>query len=150
MVMPDHVRLLFTALRDANGWTFALPEILRAMKGTSARDINKASGRTGPVWQNESFDHVLRGSQSLRETIDYIRRNPARRNLAEKPEDYPWLWIKCGAGTPAQSNLTGRKSVYIGILQETRGLKAPCPRASHTPRAGTGRSARATQFTTSP
>jgi REP element-mobilizing transposase RayT len=94
VVMPDHVHLLFTALRDANGWTFALPEILKAIKGCSARSINKLSGRTGPVWQDESFDHVLRGDESLRETIEYIRQNPVRKGLVEEPEDYQWLWVE--------------------------------------------------------
>jgi len=107
VIMPDHVHLLFTALHDGDGWTFALPEILRAIKGASARSINKLSGRTGPVWQDESFDHVLRGDESLRETIDYIRQNPVRSGLVEKPEDYRWLWTEpsneqCGAGTPAR------------------------------------------------
>jgi REP element-mobilizing transposase RayT len=103
VVMPDHVHLLFTALRDAEGWTFALPEILRAIKGASARSINKLTGRTGVFWQDESFDHVLRGDESLRETIEYIRQNPVRKGLVQKPEDYPWLWVgSCGAGTLAR------------------------------------------------
>jgi len=102
MVMPDHVHLLFTAMRDAEGWTFALPEILRAIKGSSARSINKLIGRTGAVWQDESFDHVRRGDESLRETIEYIRQNPVRKGLVEKPDDYRWLWVECGAGTPAR------------------------------------------------
>jgi len=97
VVMPDHAHLLFTALRDAHGWTFALPEILRAIKGSSARSINQLSGRIGPVWQDESFDHVLRGDESLRETIDYIRQNPVRKGLVHKPEDYPWLWTEASA-----------------------------------------------------
>src|SRR6266852_6355904 len=88
VIMPDHANLLFTALRDSEGWTFALPEILRAIKGSSARNINKLTGRTGPVWQDESFDHVLRGDESLRETIEYIRQNPVRKGLVQKPEDY--------------------------------------------------------------
>ena len=100
--MPDHVHLLFTAMRDVDGWTFALPEILRAIKGASARSINKLTGRTGPVWQDESFDHVLRGDESLRQTIEYIRQNPVGRGLIDKPEDYEWLWIECGAGTLAR------------------------------------------------
>jgi hypothetical protein len=58
------------------------------------------------VWQDEFFDHVLRGDESLRETIDYIRQNPVRKGLVDKPEDYQWLWVdpgmKCGAGTPAR------------------------------------------------
>jgi REP element-mobilizing transposase RayT len=100
VIMPDHAHLLFTAMRDVDGWTFALPEVLRAIKGASARSINKLSGRTGPVWQDESFDHVLRGDESLRETIEYIRQNPVRRGLAERPEDYRWLWVESAVGRP--------------------------------------------------
>jgi REP element-mobilizing transposase RayT len=94
VIMPDHVHLLFTALRDSEGWTFALPEILRAIKWSSARNINKLHGRTGAVWQDESYDHVMRGSESLRETIEYIQQNPVRKGLVEKPEDYEWLWVE--------------------------------------------------------
>ena len=99
--MPDHVHLLFTALRDTDGWTFALPEILRAIKGSSARSINRLGERTGPVWQDESFDHVLRGGESLRRTVEYIRQNPVRTGLVEKPEDYQWFWVECGTGALA-------------------------------------------------
>jgi REP element-mobilizing transposase RayT len=91
--MPDHVHLLFTALRDVDGWTFALPEILKAIKGTSARSVNKLSGKFGTVWQDESFDHVLRGDESFRETVEYIRLNPVRKGLVRRPEEYEWLWI---------------------------------------------------------
>jgi len=96
VIMPDHVHLLFTGLRDADGWTFALPEILRAIKGSSARSINKLAGRSGQVWQDESFEHVLRGNESLRETVEYIRQNPVRRGLVDQPEAYEWLWVKIG------------------------------------------------------
>ena len=112
VIMPNHAHLLFTALRDSSGWTFALPDILRAIKGSSARSINRLNGGSGPVWQDESFDHVLRGDESLRETIEYIRQNPVRKGLARRPEDYPWLWIEpelCGAGTPARENSPGAK-----------------------------------------
>jgi REP element-mobilizing transposase RayT len=88
VVMPDHVHLLFTALRDSDGWTFARPEILRAIKGASARSINRLTGRTGPLWQDESFDRVLRGDESLRQTVEYIRQNPVRKGLVAKPEQY--------------------------------------------------------------
>ncbi len=96
VIMPDHVHLLFTPMRDTEGWTYALPEILKAIKGTSARSINKAHGRRGPVWQEESFDHVMRGDESLRETVTYIRENPVRRGLVSRPEDYEWLWVEPG------------------------------------------------------
>lgn len=94
VIMPDHVHLLFTALRDSCGWSYALPEILKAIKGASVRKINQLLDRFGPIWQDESFDHFLRGDESLRETVDYIRQNPVRRGLVQRPEDYPWLWVE--------------------------------------------------------
>ena len=96
VIMPDHVHLLFTALRDPEGWTFALPEILRAIKGASARSVNLLYGRCGALWQDESFDHVLRGNESMRETVEYIRQNPVRKGLVDHPDDYEWLWVDSG------------------------------------------------------
>jgi REP element-mobilizing transposase RayT len=93
VVMPEHVHFLFTPLRDANGYLYSLVEILQAIKGASAHSVNRALGRSGPVWQDESFDHVLRGVESLPQKLEYIRQNPVRRGLVKRPEDYPWLWV---------------------------------------------------------
>jgi len=92
VVMPDHTHLLFTPLRDANGWPFPLVEIMQSLKGTTAHRINQLLHRSGPVWQEESFDHVLRSDESLKLKCEYIRQNPVRRGLVQKPEDYRWLW----------------------------------------------------------
>ncbi len=111
VVMPDHVHLLLTPLRDEKGWPFGLPAILKAIKGTSARSVNRLSGSCGPVWQEESFDHVLRTQESFAEKLEYIRQNPARKGLVKNPEDYPWLWLEpsdpcgrdpCGTDTPVR------------------------------------------------
>ena len=98
VVMPDHVHLLLTPLQDENGWPYGLPKILKLLKGTSARSVNKFLGTAGPVWQEESFDHVLRSQESLTEKLEYIRQNPVRRSLVTNPEDYRWLWIEPGLG----------------------------------------------------
>ncbi len=92
--MPEHVHLLLTPLRDANGEVFCLTDILRAIKGASARGVNKELGTSGPFWQEESFDHVVRNNESLAEKIEYIRQNPVRRGLVKRPEDYRWLWTE--------------------------------------------------------
>jgi REP element-mobilizing transposase RayT len=88
VVMPDHVHLLLTPLRDEKGWPNSLPTILKQLKGTSARTINKLLNSCGPVWQEESLDHVLRSQESLEEKLEYIRQNPVRRGLIKRPEDY--------------------------------------------------------------
>jgi REP element-mobilizing transposase RayT len=94
VIMPDHVHLLFTPLRSENGWPHPLQKILKMIKGTSARDINKLLGSGGPVWEEESFDHVLRSQESLREKIEYIRMNPVRARLVQTPDEYKWLWTE--------------------------------------------------------
>jgi REP element-mobilizing transposase RayT len=75
------------------GWPYGLPAILKLIKGASARSVNKLLGAEGPVWQEESFDHVLRSQESLEEKLEYIRQNPVRRGLVKRREDYPWLWV---------------------------------------------------------
>jgi REP element-mobilizing transposase RayT len=93
VVMPDHVHLLLTPLRDSEGNLYSLVEILQGIKGSSAHSLNRALRRSGPVWQEESFDHVLRTEESFSEKVEYIRQNPVRRGLVTVPEDYRWLWV---------------------------------------------------------
>lgn len=94
VVMPEHVHLLLTPLNDISGWPYGLPDILKSLKGASARAVNQVLGRSGPVWQEESFDHVLRSDDSFEDKKEYIRLNPVRRGLVKTPEDYPWLWLE--------------------------------------------------------
>ena len=72
--------------------TWAMPDILDAVKGASAHLINKNLSRHGPVWQQESFDHVLRSSESLDAKIQYVLDNPVRRGLVANYVEYRWLW----------------------------------------------------------
>jgi REP element-mobilizing transposase RayT len=103
VVMPEHVHLLMTPLPDPFGRAYPLLQILKMIKGVSARSVNKLSGRQGPLWQEESFDHVLRSEESFEDKVEYIRQNPVRRGLVKMPEDYPWLWIEpCGSDTPVR------------------------------------------------
>jgi hypothetical protein len=89
--MPDHVHLVCIPLVDDNG-SISLPEITRTIKSESAHRINKALGRTGHVWQDESFDHILRGDESLKKKAAYILENPVRAGLTMIPREYRWLW----------------------------------------------------------
>jgi REP element-mobilizing transposase RayT len=93
--MPDHVHLIFTPLIDSEGWPCSLPDIMRRIKSRSAVEVNRILCRQGCVWQDESFDHVLRGNESLAEKMEYVRQNPLRAGLARQAETYPWLW--CGS-----------------------------------------------------
>ena len=93
VIMPDHVHLLLSPLRDSEGWPFPLVDILQCLKSTTAHRINKVLHHAAPVWEEESFDHVLRSDESLEEKCEYIRQNPVKAGLVRRPEDYPWLWV---------------------------------------------------------
>ena len=94
VIMPEHVHLLLTPLRRADGWPFPLQDILKLIKGPAARRVNQLTGTHGALWQDESFDHVLRSNESFDEKLEYIRQNPVRRGLVAEPEEYPWLWAE--------------------------------------------------------
>ena len=90
--MPDHVHLIYSPLKRTDGWDYTLPEIMKAIKGRSARQINLGLKRTGPVWQEEFFDHVLRSNDSLMDRVEYVCLNPVRAGLVKTESEYRWLW----------------------------------------------------------
>jgi REP element-mobilizing transposase RayT len=92
VIMPDHVHLLLSPLCDLEGSPYTLSEILGGIKGASAHSVNKALQRKGKVWQAESFDHILRNDESLRDKGEYLCGNPVRKKLVPVSDHYPWLW----------------------------------------------------------
>ncbi len=76
VVMPNHVHALVTPLAS-----FELGQILQGWRSFTAHQINKLIGRTGPLWQDEVFDHIVRNSAAWEKFADYIRKNPANARL---------------------------------------------------------------------
>ena len=94
VVMPDHTHIILTPLTDvARGLVVTLAEIMKAIKGSSSHAINVRMAR-GTVWQEESFDHVLRSSESLDTKVQYILENPVRKGLVKDSREYPWIWCR--------------------------------------------------------
>lgn len=83
-VMPNHVHVLFSPLRE-----HTLDAILHSWKSYSAHRANALLARTGPFWQREYFDHLVRDQSSLRKITQYIRENPQRANLV----NWPWVEV---------------------------------------------------------
>jgi len=91
--MPDHVHMIFVpALNQLKSEVFPLARITKAIKGSSAHLINGKLERHGQVWQEESFDRVLRSSEKIEEKVLYVLENPVRKALVANWQDYPWLW----------------------------------------------------------
>ena len=93
VIMPDHSHLIFASARRDDSSAYSLPEIMRAIKGISARRINLLLQRTGSVWRVEFCDHVLRSNDSLAEKVDGdVCQNPVRAGLVGSEHEYKWLW----------------------------------------------------------
>jgi alanyl-tRNA synthetase/REP element-mobilizing transposase RayT len=113
-VMPDHVHVLFEPQikqEDQQGKPvfWSVKEVLQGIKSFTAHEINKAAGRTGQVWENESLDRMIRGDSDLEEKFHYICRNPWESGPVPVTENYPWLWTPDlpGAGPiPAKGSAT--------------------------------------------
>jgi REP element-mobilizing transposase RayT len=77
--MPDHLHWLMVLGNDA------LPEVVRLLKGRSARAIGQ------PVWQANYHDHAMRKEDDLQKMARYIVANPLRANLVSRIGEYS-LW----------------------------------------------------------
>jgi len=92
VVMPDHVHLVYDPCLDTEGNLYPVKQIAGAIKSTSARKVNRLIGRRGSLWMDESFDHVLRRSESIEAKCQYVCMNPVRARLVKKPDEWKWLW----------------------------------------------------------
>jgi REP element-mobilizing transposase RayT len=91
VVMDDHVHLLLRPLKKADDTYWDLADILKAIKGISARKINLSMGRSGKVWQHESYDHMVRDKDDYEIKANYILDNPLRKGLARGYGEYKFL-----------------------------------------------------------
>ena len=98
-VMPDHIHLLLEPQikrqnEEGQPVFYSLAELLQNIKSVSAHKLNQHRGTTGPVWEKESFDRLIRSEDDLREKFLYICRNPWDSGVAETDEEYRWLWTQ--------------------------------------------------------
>jgi len=93
-----HAHLILTPLVDTeHNRKYPLYEILGRIKAFSARTINDRLRFRSTFRQEESFDRVLRSSESRAAKIAYAKiaymlANPVRVGLAVVPESYRWSW----------------------------------------------------------
>ena len=94
-VMANHVHAI---VRPLDGQTQPLENIVGSWKQFSSGKFNKAQGtkrdgikRKVDLWQDETFDRIIRDEEHLWRVIQYIGRNP---DNAHVPRDSCPLWIR--------------------------------------------------------
>lgn len=97
--MPDHLHIIFHPQGDKSFYDF-----MRAIKSFSAKLILDKQGPqtlrsslpTYPirhVWQSGFHDDVINDTYKQSCIIEYIRLNPVRAGLSERPADYCWTYV---------------------------------------------------------
>ncbi|HCN75590.1 MAG TPA: hypothetical protein DIT13_00170 [Verrucomicrobiales bacterium] len=84
-IMPNHVHVLCRPLGE-----HALESLTRSWKRHSSDRIHRRLGRSGSLWQEESFDRIIRDAAHYQQAVRYIAKNPLRAGLVP-PEAVVWL-----------------------------------------------------------
>lgn len=83
-IMPNHVHVILKLAKGED-----LDKILHSWKSFTSHEINKLNGTSGPIWQKESYDHLIRDGKDFRNQIDYVLNNPTKAGFSN------WQWTGC-------------------------------------------------------
>ncbi|OGC91476.1 MAG: hypothetical protein A2W25_01720 [candidate division Zixibacteria bacterium RBG_16_53_22] len=84
VVMPDHMHLLFSPREMSK------PDIIRGLKGYTARMINKQTNFAGSFWQAGYIDFPINSREIAEQKLAYIEQNPVKARLVKNARDYPF------------------------------------------------------------
>jgi putative transposase len=122
VIMPEHVHLLVSE-PEKDSLAVALQSFKLAV---TKRAPAVSRGRvTGRVLHKRYYDHNVRDYDSFVGKLRYIHRNPVKRGLCAKPEDWKWSSFRHYAtgedcGVEIESEWTARRRE-----REVRVLTAP-------------------------
>ncbi len=84
-VMPNHCHVVLRPLGE-----YELEDILDSWKAYVGKEVNHRLARHGRLWQEESYDRIVRDEEHLYRIIQYIGNNPAKGRL---PRDCWYRWV---------------------------------------------------------
>ena len=84
VVMNNHAHLILKPFDN-----YSLSEIMKGIKGVSANRINKLRKSKGSLWQEESFDRIIRDEKEFNEKLEYMFNNPIKARITEDT----WAYI---------------------------------------------------------
>ncbi len=101
VVMPNHLHLLISEPKQGT-----IATVIQSLKIASTRyqkthiwqrkaDMGHKSQadhetQDSPFWQHRYYDRNVRDHEEFIAALKYIHRNPVKRGLVEKPEDWRW------------------------------------------------------------
>ena len=106
-LMPEHVHLLIGEPRKSS-----LSVALQVLKQQRSRQL-KGRGEV-QFWQRRYYDFNVHNEEKRVEKLRYMHRNPVKRGLVERPEQWPWSSFRHYAigelgAVEIESEWTGRR-----------------------------------------
>lgn len=83
-IMPNHVHLLIKNIREP------VYMILKSIKSLSERRINIVRENQEKIWQQESFESIIKTKKEQEDSIRYILNNPVRADLVKYWKRWPF------------------------------------------------------------
>jgi REP element-mobilizing transposase RayT len=81
---------LINSKSESEYWSIG--SILHSIKSYSAKQIPEVMNHIGKVWQDGRYDEMIRNEKEFQIKWEYIRQNPVKAGLCNKPEEYPFFW----------------------------------------------------------
>jgi len=92
-------------------------KISSSLRTTSTRD---GSESRSPLWQKRYYDRNIRDYAEFVEKLQYLHRNPVKRGLAKRAEDWKWsslrhyaLHEECGVEIESQWTADKRNAAVM-------------------------------------
>jgi putative transposase len=124
VLMPEHVHLLIGEPRVST-----LAVVIQVLKQQTSRKLKSAGD--AQFWQPRYYDFNVHNEEKRVEKLRYMHRNPVKRGLVEKPEDWQWSSFRhylteIEGAVEIESFWTGWRREHVGALPNPRiGLLRP-------------------------
>ena len=113
VVMPEHVHLL---LNEPERNTLA--QAIKSLKQGVARRL--ALRAENSFWQARYYDFNVWSERKFVEKLRYIHRNPVKRGLIERPEDWEWTSFRHYAS--GETGVVEIESQWTTRIRERAGI----------------------------
>ena len=83
VIMPDHIHVLLTP-------STSLEKAVQFIKGGFSYRARKELASNMEIWQKGFSDHRIRDAEDYAHHVSYVRENPVRKHLCERPRDFSY------------------------------------------------------------
>jgi len=83
--MPDHWHALIWP-----PYPLLIAQVLHDTKKIMTLRLHARRGTCGPLGQHQYWDRFVRHEKEFGERLDYRHRNPVKKGLVKRPEDWRW------------------------------------------------------------